>query len=463
MTGNDSNDSSGSVPTSSSALLDHQSSLNSLLLGSKHIPLLEAFHGSMWKNIKTDEWIKLLEEMFIAEKITADDVKINLTWRHIHTTQGSARAILSNNIDIKNATTWKDFSETALSLLTPPTDKNAFLACSNFSNITWNESIPLQLHISNIQRNLDKFLESIDTLCKVTFSERQRFVLLYAKLADSLPTSYNRFLLDNFDISLSVTQQQKKYLSKRDFNPTHVSVNALKQFTNKPKPQNKGNAQQNFSAAPNKPASQNHYGNFTKGNQIPQRQQQYKGQNTTPKIDPKSTPQCFNCERYGLYTKQCIFKPFCSLCFLYHPRGSQQKCYQTKWNMLTPQALMRFKSLPPPQPPQNYRHPQQGYWRQNSYSQYPKQNQAFNASYPRPQQQSFAARCNINHVQEMNQDAEGTHFHNENENSPPYGYSNFSPETSEYLHNSTPQFNEEFFDSYEQENYNPFMHQQNFQ
>ena len=60
---------------------------------------------------------------------------------------------------------------------------------------------------------------------------------------------------------------------------------------------------------------------------------------------------------------------------------------------------MRFKSLPPPQPPQNYRHSQQGYGRQNSYSQYPKQNQAFNASYQRPQQQSFAARRNINHVQ----------------------------------------------------------------
>src|SRR5215469_3864614 len=243
MAGNDSNDSSGSVPTSSSTLPTQQAALNSLIMGSKHIPMLEAFHGSMWRSIKTDEWIKLLEEMFTAEKITADDVKINLGWRHIHTTQGSARAILSNNIDIKNASTWKDFSETALSLLTPPTDKNAFFAFSNFSNVSWNESIPLQLHISNIQRNLDQFLDSINSLCKVTFSERQRFVLLYAKLADSLPNSYNRFLLDNFDISLSVTQQQKKYLSKRDFNPTQVSVNALKQFTNKPKPQNKGNAQ----------------------------------------------------------------------------------------------------------------------------------------------------------------------------------------------------------------------------
>src|SRR5215469_14008629 len=243
MAGNDSNDSSGSVPTSSSALPPQQSALNSLFLGSKHIPLLEAFHGSVWKNIKTEVWIKLLEELFIAEKITTDDAKINLAWRHVHTTQGSARAILSNNIDIKNAKTWKEFSETALSLLTPITDKNAFFAFSNFSNITWNESIPLQLHISNIQRNLDQILESIDNLCKVTFSERQRFVLLYAKLPDSLPTSYNRFLLDNFDISLSVTQQQKKYLSKRDYNPTHVSVNALKQFSNKPKPQNKGNAQ----------------------------------------------------------------------------------------------------------------------------------------------------------------------------------------------------------------------------
>ena len=49
------------------------------------------------------------------------------------------------------------------------------------------------------------------------------------------------------------------------------------------------------------------------------------------------------------------------------------------------------------------------------------------------------------------------------ENSQPYEFSNFSPENSEYFHNSAPPFNEEFSDSYEQENYNPFMHQQNFQ
>src|SRR5215469_17482884 len=136
MAGNDSNDSSGSVPTSSFTLPTQQAALNSLIMGSKHIPLLEAFHGSMWKNIKTEEWVKLLEEMFIAEKITADDVKINLAWRHIRTTQGSARAILSNNIDIKNATTWKDFSETAPSLLTPITDKNAKLFFNTTLNIT---------------------------------------------------------------------------------------------------------------------------------------------------------------------------------------------------------------------------------------------------------------------------------------------------------------------------------------
>ena len=75
---------------------------------------------------------------------------------------------------------------------------------------------------------------------------------------------------------------------------------------------------------------------------------------------------------------------------------------------------------------------------------------------------SFAPRRNINHVQEMIHDSEGTHFHNDNENSPHYEFSNFSPETSDYLHNSAPHFNEEISDSYEQGNYNPFMHQQNF-
>src|SRR5215469_11867128 len=161
---------------------------------------------------------------------TTASAKINAGWRHIHTSEGSARSILSHNIDIRNAVTWDSFKENILALLTPPTDSNAFMSFSKSARHSWDHTTPIPVLISQIQQNLDNFLASVKTSCKIDFNERQRFVLLYSKLADALPTSYNRFLLENFDISLSVTQQQKKYLSKRDFNNADLTVNALKQF-----------------------------------------------------------------------------------------------------------------------------------------------------------------------------------------------------------------------------------------
>ena len=131
----------------------HPSSFNSLLMGSKQIPQLRAYSGCSWVGITTNDWLKLLEELFLSDNITSDASKINIAWRHIHTSEGSARSILTNNIDIRNATTWKTFSETILALLTPSTDDNAFLAFTKFSNHSWTPSTPLPVHISHIQQN----------------------------------------------------------------------------------------------------------------------------------------------------------------------------------------------------------------------------------------------------------------------------------------------------------------------
>src|SRR5215469_9555639 len=336
----------GNATPNSSTPMDHThpSSFNSLLMGSKQIPLLRAYSGYSWVGITTNDWLKLLEELFLSDNITSDASKINIAWRHIHTSEGSARSILTNNIDIRNATTWKTFSETILALLTPSTDANAFLAFSKFSNHSWNQCIPLPVHISQIQQNLDNFLASIKAFCKVDFTERQRFVLLYAKLADSLPASYNRFLLDNFDIGLSVTDQQKRYLSKRDFTSSDFSVDALKHSMPKPMNKHMNKSRPQFSAVPNNTSFKKFNGNFNKANST-QRRQNFRNNNTSPKFDPHSTPFCINCERYGHYTKQCIYKSFCSLCFMYHTRGTQQKCYQTKWNRMSPLALTSFQLL----------------------------------------------------------------------------------------------------------------------
>src|SRR5215469_3191981 len=136
-----SSSSSGNPPSQPSTSLDpsQPSAFNALLLGAKQIPLLKAYSGSLWTGIITSDWIKLLEELFIAENITTDAAKINTGWRHIHTSEGSARSILSHNIDIRNATTWQTFKETILSLLTPSTEANAFLAFSKFSKHSWDQ------------------------------------------------------------------------------------------------------------------------------------------------------------------------------------------------------------------------------------------------------------------------------------------------------------------------------------
>src|SRR5215469_13264255 len=426
------------IPHSSNAM-DHTqtSSYNSLLMGSKQIPLLRAYSGSSWVGITTSYWVKLLEEQFLADNITTDASKINIAWRHIHTSKGSARSILTHNIDIRNATTWKTFSETILALLTPSTDANAFLAFSKFSNHSWTQGTPLPVHISQIQQNLDHFLASIKTFCKVDFTERQRFVLLYAKLADSLSASYNRFLLDNFDISLSVTDQQKRYLSKRDFTSSDFSVNALKQSMTKPMTKHISNSQPQFSPIPNNTSFKKFNGNFNKANTT-QRRQNFRNNNTSPKFDPHITPFCINCERYGHYTKQCIYKSFCSLCFLYHTRGTQQKCYQTKWDRRSPLVLTRFQLLPASPSPHNFRQDQHSYNKSAFYSKYIKPNHFANSYNPRHHSRNFSNRQQINHVQEYTHDDELTHFSNAEDHSVPYDFSQLSHDLQDYSLDSVP-------------------------
>src|SRR5215469_13548632 len=96
----------GNATPNSSTPMDHThpSSFNSLLMGFKQIPLLRAYSGCSWVGITTNDWLKLLEELFISDNITSDASKINIPWRHIHTSEGSARSILTHNID---ANTWK--------------------------------------------------------------------------------------------------------------------------------------------------------------------------------------------------------------------------------------------------------------------------------------------------------------------------------------------------------------------
>src|SRR5215469_18691786 len=99
------------TPNSSTPMVNtNPSSLNSLLMGS----LLRAYSGSLWTGINTKDWLKLLEELFLSDNINTDASKINVAWRYIHTSEGSARSILTNNIDIQNVTTWKTFSATIL-------------------------------------------------------------------------------------------------------------------------------------------------------------------------------------------------------------------------------------------------------------------------------------------------------------------------------------------------------------
>jgi len=148
---------------------------------------------------------------------------------------------------------------------------------------------------------------------------------------------------------------------------------------------------------------------------------------------------------------------------MYHTRGTQQKCYQTKWDRMSPLALTRFQLLPASPSPHNFRQTQQGYHRSPSYSQSAKHNHVANSYIPRHHSQSFSNRRQINHVQEYTHDDEVPPFENAEDTSVPYDFSNLSHELQAYSQDSIPSFHTDNPAVYDNCNSNPFTQDQNFQ
>src|SRR5215469_1573908 len=455
-TNTDTSSSSSNVPTQSSTPVDTNSPspLNALLLGAKQIPLLTAYTGSNWIGILPNEWFKLLEELFVAENITSDALKLNTAWRHVHSSEGSARSILASNIDIRNSVTWDSFKENVLNLLTPSHDSNAFLAFNKFARHSWDHSTPIPVLLSQIQKHLDQFLASVKASCDIDFTERQRFVLLYSKLADALPLSYNRFLFENFDISLSVTQQQKKYLAKRDFNTSDLNVNAIRQANSNSTHKNFGNYSSQFNTSANRvpykkvkssfPSHSNHSRKMSMNNKQP-----------SPGFDPKNTPFCLRCERWGHLTKQCVFKAFCSLCFQYHSRGTKQRCFKTTWDRMSSSALKRFQLIPVSLSQKQFRPNQHSF--QNNYAFANSANASqFHKSYtPHGKQpQHFSNRRNINHVQDYIGEDQGQPVVYDDDTQDSYDFTTFSQELDSHPQDYDPSFHTQIYENINEQNFN---------
>jgi len=223
---------------------------------------------------------------------------------------------------------------------------------------------------------------------------------------------------------------------------------------NKPQPQ--------FSQIPNNHSFKQSHGNNNNAH-ITQRRPNFQNNITTPKFNPHTTPFCLNCERYGHYTKQCIYKSFCSLCFMYHARGTQKKCYQTKWDRMSPLALTRFQLLSASPSSKNFMQAQHGYNKSAYYSQYAKPTHFANSYNPRHHPKNFPNRQQINHVQEYTHDDELTHFTNTEDQSVPYDFSHISNDLQAYSQDSLPSFHTENQNVYENFNSTSFSHDQNFQ
>src|SRR5215469_12133772 len=153
-----------------------------------------------------------------------------------------------------------------------------------------------------------------------------------------------------------------------------------------------------------------------------------------PNFDPHTTLCCFQCEIYGHSTKQCIYDPFCSLCFMHHVRGTQQKCFKTKWDRLSPSALKRFKLIPNQQSSKQFYHSPQGYNKSNYYSPSVRPNQFI----PRHHSKSFPNRQHVNHVQEYSHEEELTQFQQQDDHTDLSDFPHFSNELQEYSQESSP-------------------------
>lgn len=292
-----------------------------------NIPLLVGYVNDEWEGITVAQWLSMVNDFFLEEKIYNDAEKL-VAYQRFVDPRSTAFNIIQNTPELKHATTWQAFSTGLLNVLNPLTTVSSFEYWSQYRHIQWEPNSVLQVYCSKIQKLLDDFENSTDHYFGARFDPKMKRIIIFATIYDCVPPEHRHKVVQFFNANLEYPEQIREYMSKTG----RVLENPFKNSKNKPSfksaRESTVSTVQSYSQATRKPASQ---------------PKAYKDRQT--QIDPNTTPKCFRCERYGHYTDKCVFKTFCSSCREYHQRGTQPQCANTTWNFRSPEALQRVQYI----------------------------------------------------------------------------------------------------------------------
>lgn len=122
-----------------------------LFYHSTTIPSLVGYVDSTWKGISVTQWLSMVNDFFLEEKIFIDVEKLAAYQRFIDP-HSTAYIIIQASTELRHAQTWQAFSTGLLNVLSPLTTESSFEYWSQIRRIQWNKKSVLQVYCSQVQK-----------------------------------------------------------------------------------------------------------------------------------------------------------------------------------------------------------------------------------------------------------------------------------------------------------------------
>ncbi|KAL7648888.1 UNVERIFIED_CONTAM: hypothetical protein RMT77_000822 [Armadillidium vulgare] len=300
-----------------------------------NIPNLGGYVNNQWEGISVTQWLSMVNNYFKEEKIDTDYEKL-ITYLRFVDLKSTTFAIIQASQELSEATSWEAFSKSLTNILNPLTVESSFEFWSKYRHMDWSKESVLQVFCAKVQKILDDFEISTFQHFGAKFNPKMKRIITFATIYDCTPLEHRHKVVQFFNADLEYSDQIREYMSKTG----NILEYPFSNSRTRPSPRLSRECTvsnvQSYSQVTRKPALS-----------FQQKPNKDKHNQSKTQVDPYKAPKCFQCERYGHYTDKCIFKPFCSSCKDYHPRGSQQQCANTSWNFRTPEALLRVQYILP--------------------------------------------------------------------------------------------------------------------
>ena len=166
-----------------------------------------------WMGPAPIDFIENLEQWFLDEEITEDNIKLARARDNI-VVDSYCYKIYQNDPSLRRATDWEGFRKNLLLLINT---KDAQSVLQNFTDLIshqWKPVVDLTIYLSQIQNHLDAFITSSRVFHKIEFPPQIRKLLLFSVLYSETNNKVRSIINDNLDLDIPQNELVHKLNSK---------------------------------------------------------------------------------------------------------------------------------------------------------------------------------------------------------------------------------------------------------